>query len=157
MLSSAALRMSSGLAPAAVAFSAAAAFTFSIVAWVGSSLDNVQWETVLRSVAGERAYRWLNAGSMDPRGIARFLILDGRFPRSLVFCYEKLRSNMGSLAREYGQETQAHQLLRDAGARLHQTGIDEILEQGLHQFIGGFIAGNQRIAEAIGADYRFIE
>jgi hypothetical protein len=32
------------------------------VAWVGSSLDNVQWETVLRSVAGDRAYRWLNAG-----------------------------------------------------------------------------------------------
>jgi uncharacterized alpha-E superfamily protein len=32
------------------------------LAWVGSSLDNAQWETVLRSVAGDRAYRWLNAG-----------------------------------------------------------------------------------------------
>jgi hypothetical protein len=39
-------------------------------------LENVQWENVLRSVAGERAYRWLNAGRMDPRGIAEFLILD---------------------------------------------------------------------------------
>ncbi len=74
------------------------------VGWVGSTLDNTQWETVLRSVAGERAYRWLNAGTMDAKGIAQFLILDGRFPRSIAFCYEKLRSNMASLAREYGHE-----------------------------------------------------
>jgi uncharacterized alpha-E superfamily protein len=126
-------------------------------AWVGSSLDNAQWETVLRSVAGERAYRWLNAGSMDPRGIAQFLILDGRFPRSLAFCYEKLRSNMSSLAREYGGESYAHALLRDAGTRLHQTGIETIIDRGLHKFIGEFIAGNQQIAGAIAADYRFIE
>lgn len=125
------------------------------VSWVGSSLDNVQWETVLRSVAGERAYRWLNAGTMDARGIAEFLILDGRFPRSLAFCYDKLRSNMASLARQYGQETGAHGLLRDAGARLHQTTIGEIFEHGLHEFITGFIAETRQIADAIAADYRF--
>lgn len=126
------------------------------VAWVGSSLDNAQWDTVLRSVAGERAYRWLNAGTMDPRGIAQFLILDGRFPRSLRFCYAKLRSNMSSLAREYGGETPAHRLLGDAARGLDGTSVEVILEHGLHQFIGEFIAGNQRIAEAIAADYRFI-
>lgn len=127
------------------------------VAWVGSSLDNVQWEAVLRSAAGDRAYRWLNAGVVEPRGIAEFLILDGRFPRSLLFCYEKLRSNMAGLARQYGQETSAHQLLRDAGAHLHQTSIEAIIEQGLHEFISGFIAGNIEIGNAIAADYRFIE
>lgn len=125
------------------------------VAWVGSSLDNAQWETVLRSVAGERAYRWLNAGAIDPRGIAKFLILDGRFPRSLAFCYEKLRSNMGSLAREYGHESPAHELLRGSVTKLHQTSIEEIVEQGLHQFIGKFIRDNQHVASAIATDYRF--
>jgi hypothetical protein len=64
------------------------------LAWVGSRLDNAQWEMVLRSVAGERAFRWLNAGALEPKGIAEFLILDGRFPRSLAFCYNKLASNM---------------------------------------------------------------
>lgn len=127
------------------------------VAWVGSSLDNAQWETVLRSVAGERAYRWLNAGTMDPRGIARFLILDGRFPRSLAFCYDKLRSNMASLAREYGHESPAHEILRGAGARLHEIGIDDIVEHGLHEFIGEFIVSNLRVADAIARDYRFID
>lgn len=127
------------------------------LAWVGSSLDNAQWETVLRSVAGDRAYRWLNAGSMDPRGIAEFLILDGRFPRSLVFCYEKLKSNMAGLARQHGGETSAHQLLREAGVRLHEASIERIVEKGLHQFITEFIGGTIRIGEAIAADYRFIE
>ncbi len=125
------------------------------IAWVGSSLDNAQWETVLRSVAGERAYRWLNAGKMDPRGIAEFLILDGRFPRSLAFCYEKLRSNMASLARQYGHESPAHELLRDAVSRLHQTRIEQVFDIGLHEFILASIAGNQLIAAAIAADYRF--
>jgi Uncharacterized protein conserved in bacteria len=125
------------------------------IAWVGSSLDHVQWETVLRSVAGDRAYRWLNAGGMDARGIAEFLVLDGRFPRSLAFCYDKLRSNMASLARECGTETHAHELLRDAGSRLHQTSIEQIVEEGLHEFIVNFIACNVQIASAIASDYRF--
>lgn len=125
------------------------------VALVGSSLDNVQWETVLRSVAGERAYRWLNGGRLEARGIAQFLVLDGSFPRSLTFCYDKLRSNMASLAREYGHEATAHEVLRDSGSKLHQVTIEGIMERGLHEFISDFLSDNRRIANAIAADYRF--
>ncbi len=126
------------------------------LAWVGSSLDNVQWESVLRSVAGERSYRWLNAGKMDARGIAEFLILDQRFPRSLAFCIDKLRSNLFGLAHEYGHETAAHELLRALGTRFHQSTIDQILEGGLHEFITEFIQCNQQVAQAIEQDYRFV-
>ena len=126
------------------------------VAWVGSSLDHVQWETVLRSVAGDRAYRWLNAGRLDARGIAQFLILDQRFPRSLAFCYGKLASNMASLTREYGHEGRAHGLLQQACAELVRLPIEAIIEQGLHEFIVQFIAQTTKIAEAISDDYRFI-
>ncbi|GGY98014.1 alpha-E domain-containing protein [Novosphingobium colocasiae] len=127
------------------------------VAWVGSNLDNVQWDMLLRSVAGDRAYSWLNAGSMDPRGIASFLILDGRFPRSLVFSYDKIRSNMAGLAKQYGHETQAHELVRDMGARLHALSVEEIFETGLHEFLQEFISATIRLGSAIAADYRFID
>ena len=126
-------------------------------AWVGSSLDNVQWDTLLRSVAGNRAFSWLNQGSMDAKDIARFLILDPQFPRSLVFCYEKLRANMHGLAMEYGHETPAHEMLRDAGTKLHQTDIDEIFDVGLHEFLQDFIGKTIQIGNAIAADYRFTE
>ena len=127
------------------------------VAWVGSRLDNAQWEMVLRSVAGERAFRWLNAGALDPKGIAEFVILDGRFPRSLAFCYYKLASNMSGLARAYGEQMPSHALLREACDSLSRTSIDEIFDVGLHEFLDEFISANRAIGDAIAADYRFTE
>lgn len=127
------------------------------VAWVGSDLDNAQWDTLLRSVAGDRAYRWINKGAMDPQGIARFLILDGQFPRSLIFCYDKIRSNLSGLALQYGEETEAHRHLRDVDARLHQTTIEEIFERGLHEFLTEFISETTWIGSEIAAAYRFVE
>ena len=125
------------------------------LAWVGSRLDNVQWESVLRSVSGERAYRWLNAGSIDPKGIAEFLLLDQRFPRSLNFCLDNLRTNLASLAHQYGHESSAHEVLRGVSSRFHQSTIEEIFEAGLHQFIQEFIARNRQVSQAIENDYRF--
>lgn len=125
------------------------------LSWVGSSLDNVQWESVLRAVSGERAYRWLNAGVMDPRGIAEFILLDRRFPRSLHFCVDKLRSNLAGLALEYGYETEAHEVLRALTTRFHSTTIDMVFEAGLHEFIQDFIAANQQVAQSIERAYRF--
>ena len=127
------------------------------VSYVGSSLDNAQWDNVLRSLSAERAYRWLNAGRMDPRSIADFLILDGRFPRSLAFCYGKVRSNLESLSREYGAKMPCHDLLTEADSRLRDGGIDHIFDNGLHEFIVDFIARNQAIAGQVQRDYRFTE
>ena len=127
------------------------------VSYVGSSLDNAQWDNVLRSLSAERAYRWLNAGRMDPRSIAEFLILDGRFPRSLAFCYGKLRSNLASLARDYGDEMPCHAMLRDAGTAVFGGDIETIFEDGLHEFIGDFIARNKALASQVQRDYRVTE
>ncbi|MDE2403855.1 MAG: alpha-E domain-containing protein [Sphingomonadales bacterium] len=127
------------------------------VAWVGSTLDNAQWEMMLRSVAGERVFRWLNAGTLDPRGIANFLICDGRFPRSLAYSYSKLASNMNGLAREHGTTLRSHALLDSAVTRLQAQTIAEVFEFGLHEFLTDFIAANRNLADAIAADYRFIE
>lgn len=127
------------------------------LSYVGSSLDNVQWETILRSLGAERAYRWLNAGELDARGIADFLVLDGRFPRSLAFCYAKIRSNLHSLALQYGEEVHAHEVMRKADLKLQNKTIDEVIEMGLHEFLSEFIAGNNEIARAIETDYRFTD
>jgi uncharacterized alpha-E superfamily protein len=125
--------------------------------WVGSELDIAQWELMLRSVAGERVFRWLNAGRLDPRGIAEFLIFDGRFPRSLAYCYAKLASNMNALAREYGGELPSQLMLKDCVEKLKATTISDIVGLGLHEFLTGFLTDNDRLAEAIGVDYRFLQ
>lgn len=121
----------------------------------GSTIENAQWETILRSVAGERAYHWLNAGALDPQGIAQFTLLDERFPRSLAFCYDQIGQNLQDLAHAYGARTPAHDLWNTANASLHQAGIEQSLEKGLHHFISDFIAANQQLANAIASAYRF--
>jgi len=127
------------------------------LAMVGSSIDNAQWETLLRSVGGDRAYRWLNHGSMDARGIAQFLILGVQFPRSLIFCLNKIMSNVNGLALEYGGETPSHGLVRDRCLALRETSIDQVFDQGLHEFLLQFIADIARIDSSIAADYRFVD
>lgn len=125
------------------------------LAYVGTVLDTAQWDNVLRSLSGERAYRWLNAGRMDARSIAEFVILDARFPRSLAFCYGALRENLGALALLHGEEGPAHTLMRQADQQLTDGSIEEIFDQGLHQFLNQFILSNQAVARAIAEWYRF--
>lgn len=126
------------------------------MSYIGSSLDTGQWDAVLRSVSGDRAYRWLNAGQADARGISEFLILDQRFPRSLAFCHAALREDMAALARMHGVEGQSNVLMRAADARLSSLTIDEVFDQGLHEFLLDFQASNAAIGNAIAQDYRFL-
>ncbi|WP_126173633.1 alpha-E domain-containing protein [Altericroceibacterium xinjiangense] len=126
-------------------------------AHVGMPLDTAQWDHVLRSLSGDRAYRWLNAGRMDARSIAEFLILDDRFPRSLSFCYAAMRSNLARLARIHGEEGAAHACLRDADLKLARWTIDEVFDRGLHEFLIDFIVSNQRLAHTIAEEYRFLD
>ena len=122
---------------------------------VGSQLDNMQWEAVLRSLSGIRAYRWLHHGRMDARGITEFLLLDRRFPRSLRFCVDKLDSNLRYLAEELGHEGRSHELVRDAAKELRETSVDQIIEAGLHEFVLAAMRRAAEVSDAIAADYRF--
>jgi uncharacterized alpha-E superfamily protein len=126
------------------------------LAYVGTVLDTAQWDNVLRSLSGERAYRWLNAGRMDARSIADFVVLDHRFPRSLAFCYATLRENLAELARLHGGEGEAQVRLREVDQLLNGKSIDEIFDSGLHEFLGDFIVRNEAVAGVIAEQYRFI-
>jgi uncharacterized alpha-E superfamily protein len=125
------------------------------VSQVGSSLDNVQWETILRCVAGQRAYRWLSGGEISPKGIADFLILDRRMPRSLVFCTAKIAGNLGYLEREYGARLPCHDSVARLLGTLRDNSIDGIFDLGLHEFITDFLRENAALGNQIQQDYRF--
>jgi uncharacterized alpha-E superfamily protein len=123
--------------------------------FVGSALDNVQWETILRSVSAHRSFRWLNNDDMTPSRIAEFLILDSRFPRSLSFCSRMLEENLNFLAKDYGARLPCHDLIDAQRDRLRQHNIASIFDEGLHQFITNFLRDNNAIGQQIEQDYRF--
>ncbi|WP_128893139.1 alpha-E domain-containing protein [Erythrobacter sp. HKB08] len=126
------------------------------LSYVGSSLDRGQWENVLRSVSGDSAFRWLNAGEIDARAIVEFLVLDERFPRSLAFCHSALRDELAALARLHGREGESNALMRESDMHMANLTIETVFEQGLHEFLVDFMRTNSQIAAAIGEDYRFL-
>lgn len=126
------------------------------LAYVGSSLDTGQWESILRALSARRAHRSvINAGRPDASGIAELLILDARFPRSLAFSHQELASNLDSLARLHGHEGQSNKLMNEAREGMLATRIEDIFDRGLHEFLEDFIDDNTAIANAIADDYRF--
>lgn len=124
--------------------------------FVGSTLDNVQWETILRSVSAHRSFRWLNNHDISPMSIADFLIFDSRFPRSLSFCSRILEENLGFLAKDYDNRLPCHDMIDAQRERLREQTIASVFDDGLHQFITSFISENNAIGQQIEKDYRFV-
>ncbi|SNT00440.1 alpha-E domain-containing protein [Sphingopyxis indica] len=127
------------------------------VAHIGSSIDNVQWETILRSVSAHRAYRWLYGAEISALKIAEFLILYRQMPRSLAFCCDKMQDNLDWLQRGYGEETEAGRMARTICRDKLSAPIQSIFDGGLHEYLRGFLTANAMLAQQIERDYRFVE
>jgi uncharacterized alpha-E superfamily protein len=123
--------------------------------FVGSRMDNVQWETILRSVSAHRSFRWAVDDDYTAPAIANFLILDGRMPRSLSFCAAKIVDNLRYLETDYGMRMPSHDLADQLCARLKNRDIASIFEEGLHEFVATVIRDNAALGQQIEQDYRF--
>ncbi|MBL4811586.1 MAG: alpha-E domain-containing protein [Rhodobacteraceae bacterium] len=124
---------------------------------VGSSLDNVQWETILRSVSAEGGFRMAYGRDVRPREIAQFLLLDSRMPRSLRFCSSKIRDNLNYLSKDYSNRMESHDLADALYESNVSRTVDGIIESGLHEYIQDFLGAAARLGRQIEIDYRFYE
>ena len=125
------------------------------VSWVGSSLDNYQWESILRSVAAHRSYRWVYDVEYRPTNIADYLILNPRMPRSLAYCYRTLTASLDQLGEEYGFSQPSGEVARRTMGQLKPGSIKSIIDKGLHEFLSAFIASNNKLGAHLAQDYRF--
>ncbi|MCS6987285.1 MAG: alpha-E domain-containing protein [Sphingomonadaceae bacterium] len=122
---------------------------------VGGSLDYFQWTTMLRVVSANTAYRWVYRDSVKPWLVADLLILKPQMPRSLIACYEDIVFYLDRLARERGRPGPANRLALAGLQRLQATSIDELFQEGLHEFLLRFIAQNNALGDAIAEQYLF--
>lgn len=122
---------------------------------VGSSMDNVQWDTILQSVSAKGGFRMEYGNSGGAREIASFLILDKRMPRSLAFSVSKLRDNFGYLIADHGVRHPSADMVDALHAQCHDRGIDSIFEQGLHEYLQDFLSSLALLGQQIEQDYRF--
>ncbi len=122
---------------------------------IGGEVDTYQWETILRSVSGHRAYRHVFHETYRPWHVAEFLILHSAMPRSLRFCYDWLGIAMEGLCTLYGERKPSADLVAETRTMLMTMSMDTIFQAGLHEFLSGFIARNNRLTAAVSSDYNF--
>lgn len=121
--------------------------------YVGSGLDNYQWRTILRAMSAHRAFNWAYGGEVTAAKIADFLLLNRKAPRALITCAEEACWHLDRLARGYGRTTEAQTRARALVASLSEIGVEDIFDEGLHEFLTRIIDEISAIASIVGEVY----
>ena len=124
---------------------------------IGGEVDTYQWETILRSVSAHRSYRHVFHEQLPARNVADFLILQAR-DAALAALLLRLaaRHDRRPVARTTASALPSAELIaRDTRRCCRAERWTTIFQQGLHEFLTDFIARNNRVTEALSADYNF--
>jgi len=106
------------------------------VADVGTPFDDVQWAAVLRSASAFEMYRKCH-GRISPKGIVQFLLLNAEFPRAIRFCLSRARDSFYAISGTPSGtfRNNAEKLLGQLCSDLAYARVDDIVNQGLHEYL----------------------
>jgi len=117
---------------------------------IGTPFDDIQWAAVLRSASAFEMYRKRH-GRISPRDVVEFLLLDREFPRAIQFCLTAARDSLHAISGtplgtfRYPAERLLGQLCSD----LSFAGVDEIIDQGLHEYLDDLQGSVNQIGSGI--------
>ncbi|MBL8507172.1 alpha-E domain-containing protein [Chitinimonas sp. JJ19] len=121
-----------------------------------SAPDFYAWSALLRSLSAFEAYHAAYRDSLDGRRVTELLILRPDVPRSLRACCDEIRAILPQIeAAEGALDAGRHvkQLAGKLAVQLEYGSVDEIMAQGLHDWLTGFLTRSARLGEAIRAAY----
>ncbi|MFM9064043.1 MAG: alpha-E domain-containing protein [Pirellula sp.] len=106
---------------------------------VGTSLDISQWGMLLKSASALEMYR-RKFGRLSPNLVAAFLLLDRDFPRAVRFCISRAEQSLLQITggTQGNFSNRPEQLLGRLRAELEFLDIEEVMDDGLHEFIDDF-------------------
>ncbi len=103
---------------------------------VGTTLDELQWIALLKSASAYEMYRKCQH-RINPDSIAKFLILDREFPRSIQFCLLEAEKSLYQInGNTVGTwQSPAERAIGKLRSELEFTTIEDINDRGLHEFL----------------------
>ena len=110
---------------------------------------------MLRATSALRAYHHVYKGDYTPWGIADFLILNDTFPRSVAYCYRSIKRFLDDLAELYGESSGPQGVASEMVDQLDKIGIEELFQNGLHEFVSDAITTTRRLSSEISKAYHF--
>jgi uncharacterized alpha-E superfamily protein len=121
---------------------------------VGSPLDLIRWNALLRSTSALAMYRKVH-GRITPERVADFLVLDRDFPRAMRFCLMRVQNSVSEItgSRPGTFACRTEQLTGRMRSEMDYTAIEDVIRQGLHEYIDYFQGKLNEIGEALHADF----
>ncbi len=116
-----------------------------------TQLDFYFWAAILRSVSAFETYRKVYRDAITPARVAELLMLRVDMPRSLRHCMNEVVVNLKHVGNEVSADTE-----RYAGklhAELQFARIEEILEEGLHEYLTRFLECVYVLGQRISRDF----
>ncbi|MBS1230236.1 MAG: hypothetical protein H6R17_3513 [Proteobacteria bacterium] len=113
--------------------------------------DFYQWGALLRSLSAFEVYRKVYRDAITPARVAELLMLRPDMPRSLHACATGIIRVLKSITNGQSAETE-----RRAGmlhAHVHFTRIDDVLAQGLHEYLADFMDRIYDLGDGISRDF----
>lgn len=106
---------------------------------VGTPLDDIQWAAVLRSASAFEMYRKRH-GRISPKGVVEFMMLDREFPRAIHHCLTGARDSLHAISgTPLGSfRHPPEKLLGLLCSEFSYTSVEEIIGQGLHEYVDDF-------------------
>ena len=113
--------------------------------------DFYQWGALLRSLSAFEVYRKVYRDIITPARVAELLMLRKDLPRSLHACADGIVRVLDRIANTQSAETE-----RRAGmlyAQLHYARIEDVLAQGLHEYLTDFMDRTYELGDGIGRNF----
>ncbi|EDX84510.1 conserved domain protein [Synechococcus sp. PCC 7335] len=120
---------------------------------VGSPLDNLQWISLLKSASAYEMYRKVEQ-ELTPANVARFLIFNLQFPRSIKFCLRHAERSLESIIGPSSDISFSSQ--RELGklrAEIEYVTFEEIFSHGLHEFLDGLQLRLNQVGDRVHEDF----
>jgi len=111
--------------------------------------DDIQWKSVLDSLAGYQMYRRHVHVRVRGREVLRFLLQDTRFPRAVRYCLAEVESCLRCL----DSSESPLRALGMAQRVLSRVGVDDIVGDGLTDFLNEFQLVHSELNSQITASY----
>lgn len=118
--------------------------------WVGTSLDQIQWISLLKSASAYEMYRKCQH-RITPSCVAEFLILNRQFPRSIYFCLWQAEQCLHEITGT-PSGTWCNSAERSVGKLCSQLGylaIEDAISSGLHEFLDGMQSALNQVGNDI--------
>ncbi|MBE7383215.1 MAG: alpha-E domain-containing protein [Leptolyngbya sp. SIO1E4] len=121
---------------------------------VGTPLDDLQWVALLKSASAYEMYRKYQH-RIQPDRVIEFLVLNREFPRSIQFCLMTAEKSLHEISgTALGTwRTGSDRTLGRLRSELEYLTIEEIIQQGLHEFLDGFQSRLNEVGEAVFNDF----